>query len=73
MIVDRDCMWTLHCTGCGASIELNAGDVRDPIRRTGRKQSMALVHAECDGFGNMEKARIALKKKRSEVLRAKTA
>lgn len=70
MIVDRDCMWTLHCTGCGDSIELSAGEVRDAIRHASRKQSMALVHAACDGFGSMEKARIALKKTRSQVLRA---
>lgn len=70
MIVDRDGMWTLYCTGCGASVELTRGEVYDPIRRAGRKQAVAHVHAECDGFGDVKKARIALKKKRSEMLGA---
>ena len=70
MIVSRDCGWSLHCTGCGASLELTPGEAKDPFRNATRKQSMTLLHAECDSYGSQAMARAALKLQRSAAIRS---
>jgi hypothetical protein len=61
MIVSKHEGWSLHCTGCGAFLELTAGEAKYPLRAVTRKRSMALLHQACSSYETQAVARDALK------------
>jgi hypothetical protein len=65
MIVSKHEGWSLHCTGCGAFLELTAGEAKDPLRAVTRKRSMALLHQACSSYETQAVARDALKAQRA--------
>jgi hypothetical protein len=70
MILAKDFGYTLHCTGCHATIEMTRTELADPYRGPEIRNNMRKAHSECDAFKDVSKAREAIKAKRRAARQA---
>lgn len=69
MIQRLDGGYTLRCTGCTATVSLGQAEVSDPFLLIHREETMGAVHVLCDSYGDVEKAKAAIKAARRAFLR----
>ncbi len=61
VITQLDDGYRLRCSGCGWGVSLTFSEVRNLDRALDIKSELQRVHKDCDSFGDVAKARAAIR------------